>query len=211
MWQRWSVTGLSDSAVTLELRLAPSRGYPFDLHIAISYSLTSEGLRVQANATNLGDHTAPYGIGFHPWLSPGPGSLDECTFQLDAATHVVVDDRLLPIGTEPPEGDRDLRSPRSARGLDLDDGYLDALRDGDGLSWARLTGSDGRTAAVWMDESLSAWQVCSGDHLGALPWRRTGMAAEPQTCPADAFRSGDSLIRLAPGQNREVTWGIALL
>ena len=73
------------------------------------------------------------------------------------------------------------------------------LRDDDGLSWIRLTGADGRTAAVWMDESMDTWQVCTGDHLDAVAWRRTGVAAEPMSCIADAFRTGDRLVRLEPG------------
>lgn len=211
MWQRWTVVERSGSAVTLEIRTAPSGGYPFDLLIRVTYRLTAAGLHVQTAATNLGTATAPYGVGFHPWLSPGAGSLDECTVRLDAETRITTDDRLLPTGTEPVAGDFDLREPRSARGLDLDDAYVDVLRDEDGLSWIRLTGADGRTAAVWMDESMDTWQVCTGDHLDAVGWRRTGLAAEPMSCIADAFRTGERLVHLEPGETHEVTWGMTLL
>lgn len=216
MWQRWRVVPVDDAdhaagaAVTLALRLPASGGYPFDLALTVTYRLGIDGLRVTATATNLGGVPAPYGIGFHPWLSPGPGSLDECTFRLDAATRVLVDDRLLPIGTEPASGDYDLREARSARGLDLDDAYLDIVRDDAGLSWAMLTGSDGRTAAVWMDESMDCWQVCTGDHITPAI-RRTGLAAEPMSCIADALRTGERLVVLEPGDSHEVTWGATLL
>lgn len=216
MWQRWQVVAVDDAAhaegaaVTLELRLAPSGGYPFDLRLVVTYRLGADGLRVTARATNLGSQTAPYGIGFHPWLSPGDASLDDCTVRLDAATRVVTDERLLPVGTEPAAGPYDLRAPRSARGLDLDDAYLDVLRDDDGLSWAMLGGPDGRTAAVWMDASMDTWQVCTGDHI-APAHQRTGLAAEPMSCIADAFRTGDRLVHLAPGADHEVTWGATLL
>ncbi|GGC11842.1 aldose 1-epimerase family protein [Cellulomonas carbonis] len=217
MWQRWQVVEVDDAAhrdghaVTLELRLAPSGGYPFDLLMQVTYRLTAAGLHVQAVATNLGATAAPYGIGFHPWLSPGAGSLDECTIRIDAASRVTVDDRLLPTGTAAVDGQYDLRTPRRADEVDLDDAFVDVLRDEDGLSWIRLTGGDGRTAAVWMDESMDTWQACTGDHLGVVEWRRTGLAAEPQSCVADAFRTGDRLVRLAPGESHEVTWGAALL
>ncbi|MBO1750880.1 aldose 1-epimerase family protein [Actinotalea sp. BY-33] len=217
MWQRWTVLPEVDAAhrdgqaVTLELRLAPSGGYPFDLLLRVTYRLTATGLHVQTVATNLGAAAAPYGVGFHPWLSPGPGTLDECTMSLDARTRVTVDDRLLPTGTEPAAGPYDLRETRSMVGLDLDDAFVDVLRDEQGLSWVRLTGSDGRTAAIWMDESMDTWQVCSGDHLSAVEVRRTGLAAEPMSCVADAFRTGDRLVRLEPGASHEVTWGATLL
>jgi aldose 1-epimerase len=211
MWQRWTPVEVEDAAVTLELRLAPSGGYPFDLLVRTTYRLTAAGLHVQTSATNLGEQAAPYGVGFHPWLSPGDGDLDECTVRLDAASRVTVDERLLPTGTEPVTGHFDLREPRTARGLDLDDAFLDVLRDEDGLSWIRLEGPDGRTAAVWMDESMDAWQACTGDHIGAVDYRRCGLAAEPMSCIADAFRTGDRLVRLEPGATHEVTWGAALL
>ena len=217
MWQRWSVEEIDDAAhaaghaATLAFRLAPSGGYPFDLLLRTTYRLTATGLHVQTTATNLGDTSAPYGVGFHPWLSPGAASIDECTLRLDASTRVLVDERLLPVGTEPVAGDFDLREPRTVRGLDLDDGFVDVIRDADGLSWIRLTGADGHTAAVWMDESMDTWQVCTGDHLGATDWRRTGVAAEPMSCIADAFRTGERLVRLEPGQTHDVTWGMALL
>lgn len=216
MWQRWATVPVDDAehaegrALTLELRTSPGAGYPFDLLLSITYRLTAAGLHVQATATNLGAHPAPYGIGFHPWLSPGPDGLDAATLSLDAATRVLVDDRLLPTGTAPVSGRYDLRSPVTARGLDLDDAFVDLIRDEDGLSWAQLAGADGRTAAIWMDESMDTWQVCSGDHLGDPAWRRTGMAAEPQSCIADAFRTGDRLVHLAPGASHEVTWGLTL-
>jgi aldose 1-epimerase len=217
MWQRWSLAQVDDAqhargeAATLELRLAPRGGYPFDLLLRATYRLTAAGLHVQVVTTNLGTRPAPYGIGFHPWLSPGGAPLDECTLQVDAATRVTVDDRLLPVGSEPVSGPFDLREARSARGVDLDDAFLDVVRDEDGLSWVRLTGPDGRTAAVWMDESMDTWQVCTGDHISPVGIRRTGVAAEPQSCIADAFRTGERLVRLAPGRSHEVTWGAALL
>jgi aldose 1-epimerase len=37
------------------------------------------------------------------------------------------------------------------------------------------------------------------------------MAAEPMTCIADAFRTGERLIRLEPGDRHVVTWGATLL
>ena len=44
----------------------PSRCAP-----TITYELTDEGLVVTLTTRNLGLRDAPYGVGFHPWLSPG--------------------------------------------------------------------------------------------------------------------------------------------
>lgn len=209
---RWSVpadAAPTNTSVTLEHDLVPTKGYPFPLRLRATYTLTDDGLHVRVVATNLGDVDAPYGVGFHPWLSPGGAELDDCTIRLDARTHVTVDDRLLPTGTEPTAGQHDLVAPRSLRGIALDDAYLDVVRDADGLSWIHLTAPDGRTAAVWMDGTMDTWQACTGDGIPGV--MRNGLAAEPMSCIADAFRSGDRLVRLAPGSAHEVSWGLTLL
>ncbi|QAY63299.1 aldose epimerase [Xylanimonas allomyrinae] len=208
-WVRWSLVEATTDAVTLELALPAQKGWPFQLVSQARYSLSDAGLDVTLTTRNVGAGTAPYGVGFHPWLSPGGASLDACTVRLDATTHVTVDERLLPTGTEPVAGAFDLRTERSLAGLDLDDAWVDVTRDGDGLSWCRLGCPDGRTPAVWMDASMETWQVCSANHIPHFP--RAGLAAEPMSCVADAFNTGERLVRLAPGERHVVRWGATLL
>lgn len=194
--------------VVLEHTIVPTPGYPWSVHLAVTYTLDDDGLRVEVDATNLDDSPAPYGVGFHPWLSPGDGTVDACTLQVDADVHVTVDDRLLPTGTEPVAGVFDLRTATSLDGVALDDAWLGMTRDADGLSWIRLTAPDGRTTSMWADASFAAWQVCTGDGIPRID--RRGVAAEPMTCVADAFRTGEDLVRLAPGERHHVAWGLQL-
>jgi aldose 1-epimerase len=208
-WERWSLVDRTTSRVTLQIDLVPTPGYPFPLRARITYELGPAGLEVTLTATNLGDSAAPYGVGFHPWLSPGEGSLDDCVLSLDAETWVRPDDRLLPAGEEPVPALLDFREPRRLGETLLDDAFVDATFS-DGLSWLRLTGSDGRTAAAWMEASLTCWQVCSGDAINDPAYLRSGLAAEPMTCVADALRTGDRLLRLEPGQSHTVRWGLTL-
>ncbi|MDO8151521.1 aldose 1-epimerase family protein [Isoptericola sp. b408] len=209
-WYRWSAVEVADHAVTLELALPAQKGWPFQLTTRVRYALDAEqGLEVRVTTRNVGTGTAPYGVGFHPWLSAGGADLDDCTVRLDATEHVTVDDRLLPTGVEPVAGDHDLRTTRSLAGLDLDDAWVGATRDERGLSWCRLGCPDGRTAAVWADSSMDCWQVCSANHITGH--ERLGLAAEPMSCYADAFNTGDRLVRLAPGEEHEVRWGATLL
>jgi aldose 1-epimerase len=129
---------------------------------------------------------------------------------MDAATKVTVDDRLLPTGTEPAAGKFDFRTPSTLQGVALDDAYVDVSRDEQGLAWIQLAAPDGRTAAVWMDESMDTFQVCTGDELVPAA-NRTGVAAEPMSCIADAFRTGERLVHLRSGESHAVTWGATLL
>jgi aldose 1-epimerase len=59
--------------------------------------------------------------------------------------------------------------------------------------------------AVWADEAWPWQQVFTGD----LPdIRRRGLAVEPMTCPPQAFRTGEGVIRLEPGEGWSGEWGI---
>ena len=58
---------------------------------------------------------------------------------------------------------------------------------------------------VWADEAWPFQQVFTGD----LPEvARRGLAVEPMTCPPQAFRTGEGVIRLAPGEHWSGEWGI---
>ena len=208
-WERWSLADRTASQVVLRIDTVPVPGYPFPLQATLTYRLTDAGLDVELQTTNLGAADAPYGVGFHPWLSPGPGRLDDCRLAVDAGTWVPTDDRLLPTGVAPIPDRLDFRTPRPLGGTELDDGFVDATFT-DGRSWVRLTGPDGRTAAAWMDGSMSCWQLCTGDAIGDPRYDRSGLAAEPMTCTADAFRTGQRLVRLAPGQVHAARWGLQL-
>jgi aldose 1-epimerase len=60
-------------------------------------------------------------------------------------------------------------------------------------------------ATVWADRSWPYVQVFTGD----LPdIGRRGLAIEPMTCPPQAFRTGEAVIRLDPGDTFAGEWGI---
>jgi aldose 1-epimerase len=191
-------------------RLHPLRGYPFTLDVRVEYALAPDGLTVRTTLTNLGAEPCPVGIGQHPYLSAGSARVDDCTLQLDASTRVLTDERQLPTGTEPVEGtDFDFRSPRRLGDLVVDYAFRDLTRDGDGRAWARLTGQDGRTAQLWLDEAYSLFELFTGDTL-APDRRRTGLGVEPMTCPPNAFATGDQVLALEPGRSTSATWGAQL-
>jgi len=65
----------------------------------------------------------------------------------------------------------------------------------------------GTEVSLWVDESYPYLMLFSGDPLPDV--RRRSLAVEPMTCPPNAFRTGESLIRLKPGSSFTGTWGIA--
>jgi len=61
---------------------------------------------------------------------------------------------------------------------------------------------------VWADEAWKHVQLFTGDPLPDVA--RRSLAVEPMTCPPNAFRTGEDLIRLEPGETFDGTWGISV-
>jgi aldose 1-epimerase len=209
-WRPWSLVAQEPDRLVLTLALLPSPGYPFFLDTTVEYRLGQHGLEVRTTSRNVGDRACPYALGFHPWLSSGDATIDECTLTLDVTHRFVTDDRLLPVGEEEVAGTPyDFREPRRLGSLVLDDAFTGVGRTADGLAWVKLAAPDGVTAAIWMDESCDYWQLCTGDMLPPQQARRS-VAVEPMTAAPNAFVTGRGLRRLEPGDSATTTWGACL-
>ncbi len=65
----------------------------------------------------------------------------------------------------------------------------------------------GAAVTLWADESYQYLMLFTGDTQPDV--NRRSIAVEPMTCPANAFRTGESLITLDPGESTTSAWGIA--
>jgi aldose 1-epimerase len=208
-WAAWRVREREPSRVVLEHLLHPQSGYPFSLALSLEYSLDEDGLSVRTSATNVGSGPCPYGSGAHPYLTVGSPVVDTVLLQVPARTVVFSDDRSLPGETIPVEGTGyDFRRPRPVGPLVLDNAFTDLERDDDGLARVELRDPDSdRSLSLWVDESYGYLMLFTGDPLPDVA--RRSLAAEPMTCPANAFRTGEALIRLEPGESTTGRWGIS--
>ncbi|UIP59317.1 aldose 1-epimerase family protein [Agromyces marinus] len=192
-------------SVTLAATIHPQLGYPFLVRTAVRYELVSDGMKVTHFLENLGADPAPVAVGTHPYLKIGGVPTEELTLRLDAASHIEVDDRLLPVGEVPVDGTEwDLRDGRRVGDLSLDDAFGE-LESVDGTVEHTLTAPDGRSVSVWADDEFAYVQVYT---TAAFPGESAAIAVEPMTAPADAFNSGKGLRWLDPGEQWEVSWGI---
>ena len=209
-WRAWTELEHETDRVRLGARLLAMPGYPFSLEVSIAYELVEEGLTVTTEARNVGPGECPFGAGQHPYLSAGGAPLDGCTLHLQAATRLLTDERQIPVGREPVAGGPyDYTTPRPVGELRIDDAFTDLARDGDGLARARLECPDGAAVELWADARYPFLEVFSGDPLPE-PRRRRALAVEPMSCAPNAFRSGDGLVRLAPGEDIVLRWGAGL-
>jgi aldose 1-epimerase len=193
----------------MEHVLHPQPGYPFSLGISIEYSLTDIGLQVRTTATNLGPDPCPFGSGAHPYLTLGTANIDPLILSVPARTVLQSDERGLPIGAEATEGTAyDFRKPRRIGSTTLDHAFTDLERDEDGLARVVLRDPDHDTqVSLWVNQSYRYLMLFSGDPLPNV--RRRSLAVEPMTCPPNAFRTSENLIRLEPGSSFTGRWGIA--
>jgi aldose 1-epimerase len=211
-WRNWRVLARSNEQVVVGTRLHPCPGWPFALDVEIAYTLGAEGLTVETRANNIGVAACPYAAGQHPYLSPPPQTaVDVCALELPAEVLILTDpDRGLPVGAEPVQGTAyDFRSPREIGSVQLDNAFTELQRDRDGRAWARLACPDGHTVEWWADPSYPVMQVYTGDTL-APERRRTGLAVEPMTCAPNGLQTGESIVRLEPGESHVAAWGVRL-
>ncbi|MDQ1719173.1 MAG: aldose 1-epimerase [Pseudonocardiales bacterium] len=200
-WVRWEVAERADHSVTLTHDLVPQTGYPFELRMHIRYALSAEsGLTVSTQVTNQGRQSAPFGAGFHPYLDLDGHDLDHAELEIPAATMLLTDDRQIPVGRSSVHGTPYQLSPARPVGtLRLDNGFAD------------LTGSKAivkiadHTTEIWWSEEFQYLQVFTPP---VQRFKRTAIAVEPMTCPADAFNSCDGLIELEAGGSWSASWGI---
>jgi aldose 1-epimerase len=204
----WNVVERAADRVVLAYVLEPEPGYPFALALNIEYVLSDAGLRVTTTARNVGPDPCPYGCGQHPYLTLGTPTVDPLRLEVAADTVVFSDERGLPERSAPVEGtEHDFRAGRTIGGLVLDNAYTELERDAHGRANVLLDDpASGFGLTLWLDESYGWVMVFTGDPLPDVV--RRAVAVEPMTCPPNAFRTGESLIHLAPGETTSSTWGI---
>jgi aldose 1-epimerase len=207
-WSRWTPLLHEQSRVTLAFDIPPQKGYPFEVLVEVTYTLHAElGLSVSFSATNHGRRAAPFGVGWHPYLSTRDVVLDAMTVQLPARERLLLDDGGVPIGTRSvAKSPYDLRRGRKLNGLRMDDAFTSLRlneRHANAEVRAKKTG-----ARVWCDETFRYLQVFTAENVIN---GHAGVAIEPMTCAPDAFNSTAGLIVLEPGGTWAGSCGIAPL
>jgi aldose 1-epimerase len=208
-WANWVVAEAEADRVVMTYRLHPQPGYPFLLDLSATYRLSGGGLGVAIGAMNIGDAPAPYGAGAHPYLMLGDRGVDGLELTIPAGTWYEADERGIPTSKRPVQGSPyDFRRPRAIGATRLDTAFTDLARQPDGRSVVALTDpTTQRTVRLWCDGRFGYLMVFTGDTLGPAR-RRRAVAVEPMTCAPNAFRSGDGLVMLQPGQAATASWGI---
>jgi aldose 1-epimerase len=208
-WRNWTAKARELHRVVLAHVLHPQPGYPFAISLEIAYELSDRGLGVTTTARNIGVQSAPYGVGFHPYLlAPGSDRINESILTLPAETRLLTDAGAIPEArTDVANGPFDFRMGRVVDGMVLDTCYTDLERDSSSAARIVLASAGGQTTTLWLDPAYRFVMAYSGDTLPRAD-RRRGLAIEPMTCAPNAFQSGDGLVTLQPGEVHTARWGL---
>jgi aldose 1-epimerase len=209
-WASWAVAERDTHRVVMEHVIHPQPGYPFSVALHIEYELSEVGLSVRTTATNIGTDACPYGCGAHPYVTLGTATVDPVELQAPGRRVLLSDDRDLPIDSEPIDGtEYDFRVARPIGKTKLDNAFTDLEREEDGLARVVLHDPDGgATLTLWVDECYRYLMLFTGDSRPDV--NRRSLAVEPMSCPPNAFRTGEAVIRLEPGDSVTGSWGLAL-
>lgn len=197
-WQNWQIVEHSPRHAVLSAFLPPGYGYPFMLTAEVTYQLDEDtGLNVRILSKNIGDTTAPYGAGVHPYLTCNLQRVDACELRMP-------DCRIFDVAARRryADGALEFRQPRLIGTACIDHTFNVAQRHD--VPWeVRLMHP--QTAMSVSLRSRQPWiQVYSGEKL-----QRKGLAVEPMSCPPDAFNSGIDRIWLEPGDTHVLDFAIS--
>lgn len=196
--------------VVLAATIVPQTGWPYLIDTTVEYRLGPDGLTVTHTATNVGERTAPWALGAHPYLRVGDRSWDDVTLTLPAATAFETNETMIPVREVPvdvAEG-TDLRRGARVSQLALDTGFGVVTRDEDGLAISSLHAADGALVELWQDESFGYLVVFTPTDFPRAEGLGRAVAIEPMSAPANALNTGEGLVRLAPGDKWQGRWGI---
>ncbi|RFA17915.1 aldose 1-epimerase family protein [Subtercola boreus] len=207
-----TVVRRTESSIVLRASIQPTDGYPFALTVDTAYQLGENTLTVTHTLNNVGERPAPTALGAHPYFRIGDVPIPELVVTVRAATRVLVDERLNPIGAEPVAGTPyDLSQGARVGDLDLDTAYFDLTPEPDGRYVHTIKAPDARRIELWGDANYSHSQVFTTQIFPTADGPIWAVTVEPTTAPPDALNSSIDLHVIEPGSSWTASWGITFV
>lgn len=202
----WTRIEVSAHRAVWEVVAGPRDGYPFAIKLRVAYSVNDDGLRVETQWHNVGDCSAPFGLGFHPYFA-GDSPVDAVSLTVAARTAIDGDPATkLPLAPRQVDAAVDYATPTTLGERVFSRTYGGLERDDRGVAVVTAVFAEW-TVQVELDAGFPWVQIFTGD-VPDPSLRRRGLAIEPQTCPPNAFVSGHDLLRVEPGESGTATWGV---
>ena len=168
------------------------KGYPFAIEILISFILKEKELRIGMIGNNIGTTNAPFGVGWHPYMTTGK-NIDNLHLTLPARSILETDQgkELIPTGNKLPN---DFGTKKRRIGdCCFDTCFTDLERQSVHFENIEL----------FMDTKMQYVQIYTPEH-------RTAIAIEPMSCAPNAFNNGMGLEVLKPQESISYHFGIVI-
>ena len=182
--------------------------WPFAHEYEMTYRLADGALEVRTTVSNLSAEAMPLAIGFHPYFRIPGISRDQWIMQMPARKAVIADDRRIPTGEFKTI---DLPNPLSLKGIALDDGFTDLVRNAEGRALFSIEADDKTiellfgpgypVAVIWRPDPPpgQTWDfICIEPMAGitnAMNLNHAGKYPGLQTVPAGGKWTGSFWIR----------------
>ncbi len=149
-------------------------GYPFPCTLSVTYTLTAQGIRFDAEVRNDGGETMPFGLAIHPYFSKR-GDANKCFIKAPVRRYYEADEDLIPSGRLlPAEEDKNICDAfRSVESL-----YLDTVFRGLSEDRASYVKYEDMTVRITASD-------CFRNAVVFTPHNKPGFCIEPQTCATD--------------------------
>lgn len=180
--------------VSFETNLAKNEfpGYPFDLHVEITFTLTLYGLDISVKTQNQSSVNAPYGVGWHPYIMTGK-PIDEGMITIPAENELETKSEKPLIPTGKTHHNIFGTEARRVSNIAFDQCFTDFQKNE--ILFEDIT--------VWFDPTMKYCQVYT-------PPSRESIAIEPMSSAPDAFNNQMGILVLHPHQEVEHRFGIRL-
>ena len=136
--------------------------FPFAHTIEMTYRLKDGTLEVSVKLNNLSAAPMPVAIGFHPYYQVNDAPRDDWTFSVGAKTHWIANQNIPTGETEPIE--KVIPNPQggSLKGMKLDDGFGDLIRDASGKAIMWVQGKSEKVRGGFRPEISRGGSVVPG-------------------------------------------------
>jgi aldose 1-epimerase len=209
----WDIIQQTNQSVTFGIDISgtDTPGYPFPLHIEVTYEVNPAGIDVHYVIKNTGTTNAPAAAGFHPYFTVGSALIDDMALTLPFNSYLIYDSGMLPTGalSSVSAVDYDFREERLIGPTKFNTCFVDPIRDSDGNIVINLRSSDAYTSVrVILGPDINYVVLYSGDPLPESH-RRKSLAIEPMSGGSDAFNHpqwGLSVIK--PGESAHGHWAV---
>ncbi len=176
--KRWTLSAHSDESFTLSCTSPDGEcGYPGELKVSVSYTVTDASMTVRFQAVS--DRDTVFAPTTHAYFRLNPSCFDT-RLRLNASRYMPTDGENLPLGICPVDERFDFRSLRPI-GENYDHCFIP-----DGECSALLSGEK---TAVFFRSDFPAMQLYTGEFLPPAFEKNAGFALEPEFCPDSPNRS----------------------